>query len=65
MEGLFQDIDNRIKWFDENVLSEFTQAGAECVTKREPVDTARNETNELVRSLYDLMKPQFYVVRGS
>lgn len=48
MEGLSQNIG----WFDENVLSEFTQTGAE-----------RKETNELVRSLYDLMKPQFYGVR--
>ncbi len=58
MEGLSQDISSKQEWFDENVLSEFTQTGAECAT--EMVGTARKETDELVRSLYDLMKPQFY-----
>ncbi len=42
---------DRIKWFDKYILNEFTQTGAE-----------RKETNELVRSLYDMMKPQFYMV---
>ncbi len=50
MEGL----SHNIGWFDENVLREFTQTGVE-----------RKETNELVRSLYDMMKPQFHIVRGS
>jgi putative transposase len=45
MEGLSHDIG----WFDENVVSGFTQTGAEL-----------KGTNELVRSLYDTMKPQFY-----
>lgn len=45
MEGLPHDIG----WFDENVVSGFTQTGAEL-----------KETNELVRSLYDTVKPQFY-----
>ena len=54
MEGLSQKIGNQIKWFDENVLSGFAQTGAE-----------RKETNELVRSLYDLMKPQFYGVKNA
>lgn len=53
MEGLSQNIEHRIEWFDENVLSKFTQTGAE-----------RKEINELVRSLYDLMKPQFYEVKS-
>jgi putative transposase len=70
MEGLSQNVDNRIKWFDENVLREFTQTGAECVTGEQQnavqlVDTARKDVNELVRHLYDLMKPQFYVVKGN
>ncbi len=45
MEGLSHDIG----WFDENVVRGFTQTGAEL-----------KETDELVRSLYDTMKPQFY-----
>ncbi len=45
MEGLSHDIG----WFDENIVSGFTQTGAEL-----------KETNELVRSLYDTVKPQFY-----
>ncbi|MCZ7362647.1 MAG: hypothetical protein O8C58_04855 [Candidatus Methanoperedens sp.] len=45
MEGLPHDIG----WFDENAVSGFTQTGAEL-----------KETNELVRSLYDTVKPQFY-----
>ena len=62
MEGL----SHNIGWFDENVLRGFTQTGAECVTvgHNELVDTARNDVNELVRHLYDLMKPQFYEVRN-
>ncbi len=60
MEGL----SHNIGWFDENVLREFTQTGAECVTGK-LVDTARKEINELVRSLYDLMKPQFYEVKSN
>jgi hypothetical protein len=28
------------------------------------VDTARKDVNELVRHLYDLMKPQFYGVKS-
>lgn len=56
MEGLSQGI----KWFDQNVLRGFTQTGAECAD-----GTARKETNELVRSLHDLMKPQFYEVANS
>jgi putative transposase len=64
MEGLSQDTESRQKWFDENVLKEFTQTGAECVTG-ELVDTARKDVNELVRHLYDLMKPQFYEVKSS
>jgi putative transposase len=63
MEGLSQDVESRQKWFDENILSEFTQTGAECVTG-ELADTARKDVNELVRHLYDLMKPQFYIVKG-
>jgi hypothetical protein len=47
MEGLSRDIG----WFDENVVRGFTQTGAEW-----------KETDELVRSLYDTMKPQFYGV---
>lgn len=47
MEGLSHDIG----WFDENVVSGFTQTGAKW-----------KETDELVRSLYDTMKPQFYGV---
>jgi putative transposase len=47
MEGLPHDIG----WFDENVVSRFTQTGAEW-----------KETDELVRSLYDTMKPQVEVV---
>lgn len=47
MEGLPHDIG----WFDENIVSGFTQTGAEL-----------KETNELVRSLYDTVKPQFYGV---
>ena len=54
MEGLSQDGSSKQKWFDENILREFTQTGAE-----------RKETNELVRSLYDLMKPQFYIITNS
>lgn len=46
---------DRIEWFDENVLSEFIQTGA-------GIGIARKEIDELVRSLYDLMKPQFYIV---
>ena len=68
MEGLSQDVESRQKWFDENVLREFAQTGVECVTGgkniAQLVDTARNETNELVRSLYDLMKSQFYEVKS-
>lgn len=69
MEGLSQNIESRQKWFDENVLRRFTQTGAECVIEGQRhavqlVDTARNETNELVRSLYDLMRPQFYEVKN-
>ncbi|HWR26257.1 MAG TPA: transposase [candidate division Zixibacteria bacterium] len=45
MEGLPHDIG----WFDENIVSGFTQTEAEL-----------KETNELVRSLYDMVKPQFY-----
>lgn len=47
MEGLPHDIG----WFDENVVSGFTQTGAKW-----------KETDELVRSLYDTMKPQVEVV---
>lgn len=50
MEGLSQNIG----WFDENILSEFTQTEVE-----------RKETDELVRSLHDMMKPQFYEVKNS
>ena len=68
MEGLSQNIG----WFDENVsnkLREFTQTGAECVygksnVRTECMDTARKDVNELVRHLYDLMKPQFYEVKS-
>ena len=67
VESLSQDVESRQKWFHENVLMEFTQTWAEHAD-----GTARKETNELVRSLnnsnmpsYDLMKPQFYVVRGN
>lgn len=45
MEGLSHDI----VWFDKNVVRGFTQTGVEL-----------KETDELVRSLYDTMKPQFY-----
>lgn len=45
MEGLSHDTG----WFDEHIVSGFTQTGAEL-----------KETNELVRSLYDTVKPQFY-----
>jgi putative transposase len=45
MEGL----PHNIGLFDENIVSGFTQTGAEL-----------KGTNELVRSLYDTMKPQFY-----
>jgi hypothetical protein len=68
MEGLSQNVDSRQKWFDENVLREFTQTGAECTdgtTKVELLATARKDVNELVRHLYDLMKPQFYEVKNS
>ncbi len=54
MEGLSQNIE----WFDSNVT------GAECTTEAILVGTARKETNELVRSLYDLMKPQFYEIKS-
>ncbi len=47
MEGLSHDVG----WFDENVVRGFTQTGVEW-----------KETDELVRSLYDTMKPQFYGV---
>jgi putative transposase len=47
MEGLSHDVE----WFDENIVRGFTQTGAEW-----------KETDELVRSLYDMMKPQFYGV---
>lgn len=50
MEGLSQNIG----WFDENVLSGFTQTGTE-----------RKDVNELVRHLYDLMKPQFCGIESS
>ncbi len=30
MEGLSQDSSLRQKWFDETILTEFTQTGAEC-----------------------------------
>jgi hypothetical protein len=65
MEGL----SHNIGWFDENVMRGFTQTGAECVTGLkqyaiEMVDTARKDVNELVRHLYDLMKPQFYGVKS-
>lgn len=56
MEGLSQDISSRqsrIDWFDGNVLGEFTQTGAE-----------RKDADELVRHLYDMMKPQFYGVKN-
>ncbi len=47
MEGLAPNI----QWFDQNVMKrEFTQTGAE-----------KKETNELTRSLYDLMKPQLFI----
>lgn len=46
MEGL----PHNIGWFDENVVGGFTQTGAEW-----------KATDELARSLYDTMKPQFYV----
>ena len=42
-EGLPHDIG----WFDENVVSGFTQTGAKW-----------KETDELARSMYDMMKPQ-------
>jgi putative transposase len=45
MEGLSHDVG----WFDENIVNGFIQTGAEW-----------KETNELVRSLYDTVKPQFY-----
>lgn len=58
MEGLSQNVG----WFDHNVMkSEFIQTGAECINST--IGTARKETDELVRSLYDLMKPQFYMVK--
>ena len=63
MEGLSQDT----KWFDQNILRGFTQIGAECTdstVKAERSATARKENNELARSLYDLMKPQFYTVKS-
>ena len=68
MEGLSQNIG----WFDENVsnkLRGFTQTEAECVygngnVRTECMDTARKDVNELVRHLYDLMKPQFYEVKS-
>ncbi len=47
MEGLPHDIG----WFDENIMNGFTQTGAEW-----------KATDELVRSLYDTMKPQVEVV---
>jgi len=46
MEGL----PHSIRWFDEDVMSRFTQTGAEW-----------KGSNELVRNLYDTMKPQFFV----
>ena len=68
MEGLSQDTKSRQKWFDESVLRGFTQTGAECDYGKDitegTVVTARKETYELVRSLYDLMKPQFHVVKS-
>jgi len=69
MEGLSQNIE----WFDTHVLSRFTQTEAECSTteatdpganqEQEPMEVAaaRKDVNELVRRLYDLMKPQFYI----
>jgi putative transposase len=67
MEGL----SHNVGWFDENVMRGFTQTGAECVTAKTAtecchklVDTARKDVNELVRHLYDLMKPQFYGVKS-
>ncbi len=60
MEGLSQNI----SWFDQNVMkSEFTQTGAECTNST--IGTARKDADELVRHLYDSMKPQFYGVRSS
>ena len=75
MEGLSQDTKSRQKWFDESVLRGFTQTGAECdygkdiygkdiYGKDVSMVTARKEADELVRSLYDLMKPQFHVVKS-
>lgn len=34
MEGLTQDIKSRQKWFDENILREFTQTGAERLVEK-------------------------------
>ena len=73
MEGLSQDTKSRQKWFDESVLRGFTQTGAECDYDKDiygkdiygkdvSMVTARKEADELVRSLYDLMKPQSHVV---
>jgi putative transposase len=39
-----------IRWFDAHVLGRFTSTGVK-----------RKDSNELVRSLYDLMRPQFSV----
>jgi len=47
MEGLPHDIG----WFDDNIVGGFTQTGAKW-----------KGTDELVRSLYDTMKPQVEVV---
>ncbi len=49
MEG--QGLPHDIGWFDENIMNGFTQTGAEW-----------KATDELVRSLYDTMKPQVEVV---
>jgi len=38
------------RWFDANVLGRFTSTGVK-----------RKDSNELARSLYDVMKPQLYV----
>jgi len=43
-------LSHTIRWFDVNVLGRFTSTGVK-----------RKDSNELVRSLYDVMRPQFYV----
>jgi len=39
-----------LRWFDEKVMGRFTSTGVK-----------RKDSNELARSLYDVMRPQFYV----